>query len=260
MLGLSLKWIRVKSWTLAFILFVFIPTAILVYFPNKDYVDSHKNHSFSVVFSNINSRNNSQEQLIKFVSKTDPDFLLMAEVSPTWKQTLTEVSEKYPFQKILAFKNNFGLAIFSKYELDSYNVYLDKENLIPTLFVKTKINNRLLNLVVLHSFPPLGSYGTLIRDQYLKSMATQIRKLEGPTLVCGDFNTTPWTYAYKDFLRESELQSIRGSKHAGSWPTILPLLRLPLDHCFSKSLKANYYALGSDVGSDHLPIVVRMAF
>ncbi len=45
-----------------------------------------------------------------------------------------------------------------------------------------------------------------------------------------------------------------------TWPTSLPLLMIPLDHCLlSPGLRVTSFEVGPRVGSDHLPVLVEIA-
>lgn len=149
---------------------------------------------------------------------------------------------------------NFGLAILSQTSLEVENVFVDRENLIPALFVKTNTSLGLLNLVLLHPFPPTGNYATTLRDRYLDALSHQIRDLSSPLLVCGDFNTTPWSNVFKQFLQTSALEM--SDVTPNSWPAI-PLI--PIDHCLLRGLEFVKYERGPSLGSDHWPLLIEVS-
>jgi endonuclease/exonuclease/phosphatase family metal-dependent hydrolase len=81
-----------------------------------------------------------------------------------------------------------------------------------------------------------------------------------PLIVCGDFNAPPFSAAYRKVARTlKDCQC--GKKRRGTWPSLLPVLRL--DHIFVSSsvkVKSSHVV---DTGlarhaSDHLPLVADL--
>jgi len=84
----------------------------------------------------------------------------------------------------------------------------------------------------------------------------------GPVLVAGDFNCTPWSPFFADLVAATGLSdSARGF---GVWPTwnstLLPL-GISIDHVLvSDGLVTRNHRVGGDVGSDHFPVIVDLAY
>lgn len=95
---------------------------------------------------------------------------------------------------------------------------------------------------------------------------TAIKAVQGPLLVVGDFNSTPWSYAMKAFERESSLK--RETHAMVTYPlaiTVPPRLSkdgllhtlpfLPLDQVFGRGVVLHELHAAEATGSDHLPVV-----
>ena len=55
--------------------------------------------------------------------------------------------------------------------------------------------------------------------------------------------------------------SSQGRGPLPTWPADSPLLRIPLDHCFhSGDVRILAKRPGPDIGSDHLPLIIDLAF
>jgi endonuclease/exonuclease/phosphatase (EEP) superfamily protein YafD len=82
-----------------------------------------------------------------------------------------------------------------------------------------------------------------------------------PVIVIGDFNATPWSYAFKDFSSETGLvNSQNGYGLDATWPSTFPVTLVPLDHMLhSDSLTTVTRKVGPDLGSDHLPLLVEVS-
>ncbi len=77
-------------------------------------------------------------------------------------------------------------------------------------------------------------------------------------MVLGDLNVTPWSPFFRDLLREGALRNARkGYGLRPTWPTMLPPLLIPVDHCLvSSGVTVHDCRAGRNVGSDHYPLVV----
>jgi endonuclease/exonuclease/phosphatase (EEP) superfamily protein YafD len=104
------------------------------------------------------------------------------------------------------------------------------------------------------------------QQQELKAIEDVIAGVRGPLLVVGDFNSTPWSYAMKGF------QSATGLTRETHAPLTYPLMItaphrlvpsgfvrlvpfLPLDQVFERDVAVHELHVGSDTGSDHLPVI-----
>lgn len=215
--------------------------------------------SLDIFYANLNSQNRDKSLLIDHLSKVKPDIVMLIEVTESWMKKLSSLSEVYPYSKAIVKNDNFGMAILSKTPLAVDKVFVDRQNLIPALFLHSEFSTSSLNLVLLHPHPPIGSYGTLMRDHYLSVLARQIHDLKSPLLVCGDFNTTPWTATFREFIEKSKLRLANNEGIVRTWPAGFPLA-LPIDHCLTRNLKTMSYKIGPDIGSDHFPLIVRALF
>ncbi|MCP4501446.1 MAG: hypothetical protein GY822_15915 [Deltaproteobacteria bacterium] len=81
-----------------------------------------------------------------------------------------------------------------------------------------------------------------------------------PVVLAGDFNATPWSIVFQNFLDETGLHNAAYARGGGTtWPTFLPLMfRIPIDHILlSKQLVSTSFLVGPEMGSDHLPFFGR---
>jgi endonuclease/exonuclease/phosphatase family metal-dependent hydrolase len=77
-------------------------------------------------------------------------------------------------------------------------------------------------------------------------------------VVLGDLNATPWSPYFRNLERAASLRDTgRRSGWRPTWPSALPPLWIPLDHCLvSKEIPYASRTVGNYVGSDHFPIIV----
>ena len=91
-------------------------------------------------------------------------------------------------------------------------------------------------------------------------MSTYIKLLPNPKIVVGDLNVTMWSPYFTELLEESNLLNARkGYGVVASWPTQFPPLMIPIDHCLtSPDIQVKEIRLLGNIGSDHLPIMLRL--
>jgi len=90
---------------------------------------------------------------------------------------------------------------------------------------------------------------------------SELMPRETAALLVGDFNTTPWSKLYRELVDRCELRDARqGFGARATWRSKrAALARLPIDHAFIKGeVELVSYEIGPDVGSDHLPVRVRL--
>ncbi|HWA18547.1 MAG TPA: endonuclease/exonuclease/phosphatase family protein [Devosia sp.] len=107
------------------------------------------------------------------------------------------------------------------------------------------------------------------RAEFAEATATA-KSIEGPLVLVGDFNSTPWSYALRGFAAETNLT--RETHGELSYPEIVTVPYriskdgfaatipfLPLDQVFQRGLIVHDLHRGPATGSDHLPIIVRFS-
>jgi endonuclease/exonuclease/phosphatase (EEP) superfamily protein YafD len=81
------------------------------------------------------------------------------------------------------------------------------------------------------------------------------------TILAGDFNSTPWSFARR--RDDRELGLIRRTRAVFTWPVgrhHLPFPVLPIDHVYAGSAWATVKVeRGPPLGSDHYPVIVSLA-
>ncbi len=215
-------------------------------------------NTVSVFYANINSQNSKKSKLISYLQTEVPDLVILNEINQSWGGELISLEQTYPYSKFIVQEGNFGLGVLSQTHLKVERVFIDRENGIPALVLQVDTSQGKIKMAVLHAFPPIGSYGTLIRNQYLSALSHQLQGTEGPLLVCGDFNTTPWSAVFKAFLENSGLNLSVNHPTPHTWPAVSFLPKIPIDHCLSRGLKVVRYERGPDIGSDHWPLLIEI--
>lgn len=94
------------------------------------------------------------------------------------------------------------------------------------------------------------------RDRLLLGAARNIGKLDGPVVVAGDFNATPFTPVFDDFLRLAGMPSSKSC--IPTFPAGIGRLGIPLDHILVRGVQVTGINTLSVIGSDHRPLKVTL--
>lgn len=213
---------------------------------------------------NVFIENREIEKFLKMVEKTDPDIVLLAEVDDFWVENVSALKEKYPYFVECPLDNAYGIALYSKLELDNARLEFLVEDDIPSIHANVVLRSgRKVDLYCLHPRPPVPteSFRSMERDAELLMVGRHIDKQDAPTIVCGDLNDVAWSWTTKLFQKVSGLLDPRiGRGLYSTFPVKYAVVRCPLDHVFH----SNHFRLVElkrlpNIGSDHFPMYISLA-
>jgi len=211
-----------------------------------------------MLLANVRSENTAYDRLLELVRIEKPDIIVLEEVNEQWIAALGQLREDYPQYLEYPEEDNFGIAFYTKLPVRSMEIKTIGEIQVASVHATVEHNGQLLNIIGTHPLPPGGKAYWQWRNDQLAELATYVRSLDGPIVVLGDLNVTPWSYYFAKFARDSQLRD--GSKGFGlhiSWPTFLPPLGIPIDHCLvSPAVSVCNRRTADRIGSDHYPVVV----
>ena len=223
--------------------------------------------TFSLLQFNVNSHSTNYPAFDKLIAKRKPDIVCIEEVSGGWSLHFEKLKNIYPYQSVRARTDNFGIGILSKYKIEQTIIESFGGAGVPTIFVDLAVptdhgDSKQIQVIATHPLPPVTANYTTMRDLQMHELAKRITQSEKLTILAGDFNCTPWTYIFKDFMKESGLVDSRLNKGIEpTWPTMLPYLMIPIDHIFiSPSIKCTARQVEEDCGSDHHPVFAKFVF
>lgn len=216
--------------------------------------------TFRVLQLNVNTQQGDPHRVLQLVEQLDPDFIALEELSRHWVQQLSVLETKYPHSLVLPREDNFGIGLYSKHELLEGQITEFGSAEIPSAVAGISLAGTTVRVIATHPLPPMSASNFQLRNEQLAQLAAAI-DADTPTMVLGDFNTTPWNHFFRKLLQESGLRdSSRGFGLQPTWPTFSRLLRIPIDHCLhSERIVILRREIGKDVGSDHFPVIVEFA-
>ena len=192
------------------------------------------------------------------IRQLNPDLMALEEVNERWLSALSVALQAYPHSKAMAREDNFGIALYSKYPLVNSEIRQVGAADIPTIIADVALPDGRITIIATYPLPPGGPESSRLRNDQLAKLPQLITNASLPVLLLGDLNVTPWCVHFKRLLdRTSLLDSSQGRGVLGTWPTFLPILLIPIDHCLhTTGVNLTKKATGPNVGSDHYPLVV----
>lgn len=249
------------SGTLALILLAANLAGVLSY-PKARTDRSAEGGALTVLTLNLWGANGDSGKVLDLIARTTPDFVLLQELSPQRLDLLRRLASTYPWQTHCAHELRCRVALLSRHPWKRAEARLVYPGSLP--LARAEFGPGLGNLLVVNAHL-MRPYRTGQRRQ-LATVRRIIGDWSGPVLLGGDFNATPWSWTLRGFANRSRLRA--AGPYRPSWPRRLmlagrvvrfPVLQLPLDQIWlSEEAAVVSSEHGADIGSDHMPLIVRL--
>ena len=211
-----------------------------------------------VMTANVEARGHPPAKLLEIVRRQLPDVLVITEFTPRWERSLEPLDEIFPHRYKMARHDPWGLAIFSRHALDSA-VELDLGE-SKAIEARVRAPSGVVTVIGVHLRSPMAKARAAARNRQLELLAAHRADIAGPLVVTGDFNITPYSPYFRDWLAATGLKDARrGFGLDVSWPTSLPLLGIPIDHvAVSGDFLVTDHRKLPAFGSDHYPVLAEL--
>ena len=225
-----------------------------------------------VIHATLDSKKPDVSKAIKYLNKQETDILFLLEVTP---QSLVQLRKGLTNYRLIAAQPKYishGIAWFvprketKPIQVNRFGfISLPSDNNRPLLKATISYDGRKIVLLCFHTISPQYAEAVAYQRIELNALADwsqrTLKNGNQDLIVIGDFNSTPWYSPFRQLISKSGLiNSQRGFGIQTTWNSALPpLFRIPIDHCLhSKSLTTIKRFVGSDIGSDHLPLFVEL--
>jgi endonuclease/exonuclease/phosphatase (EEP) superfamily protein YafD len=214
----------------------------------------------SILNLNARARNAEHDRVLGVIRSAQADVVTLIELSRELDARLVELADVYPYRETVPADNNFGLGILSRYPFAATETFALEPN--PAIAVTLELPARRIRLIAAHLAPPMGRTLAATRNRQLDALAELALVAADPLIICGDFNLTPYSPYFRRFTDAAGLRDTRQGRGIRiSWPATLPLLGIPIDHCFVNGLTVSRSIETMDqTGSDHYPVRVRLGW
>lgn len=216
-----------------------------------------------VLSFNLLASNRRFEDVIAFIRATDADVVVLHEVTRRWEEAIGEASRsfddwKYEITETRAPGDLFGSLVLADPDaaVTSFGFGLTDPRAIEIILPDG------VAMLAIHPLSPSSEFRAAQNDHQLQFATDWAVGRDGPTIVVGDFNATPWSYPFRRLVAQTKLaNSERGFGLELSYPADSnPLIRISIDHLlFSSDLAVVDRQLGPALGSDHFPLIVDLA-
>lgn len=214
-----------------------------------------------VLHANVNLNNKDPAPFTELVTNSQPDLIIIQEATPDWLALISPLEALYPYRLSEPRDDPFGIALYSKFPLDSSAIIESVPAGFPSIVARAIIGGERLTIISTHPMPPIGTSNYGARNLQLDAVASLASRTPQPLIVIGDLNTTMWANHYRRFEAKSGLRNARaGFGIEPTWPLFFPPALIPIDHCLvSSDIHVADFRTGSRIKSDHLPILVTIA-
>jgi endonuclease/exonuclease/phosphatase (EEP) superfamily protein YafD len=214
--------------------------------------------TIKLLSANVLYENHSATRLLEIVRKESPDMVLLVEYTPEWAAQVDELRAAYPYRLEGPIKSPWGIAFFSRFAFDASKAI----PIGPSYGVQATVRTPDGPLMVIgaHLASPVTPSRAAVRNSQLDSLAGRVARATAPVAVIGDFNITPYSSLFQDWLARTGLTDTRrGRTLSPSWPVWLPFLGIPIDHCaVSRGVVIVRHRGLPAFGSDHYPILAEL--
>lgn len=210
----------------------------------------------TVVSVNVLRENAAKERTLAYLRTRRADIVAVLEVDEAWATALESLADVYPHRMIAPRLDYFGLAVLSRWPLADQRLVEFVAGSYPSIVARIKVPDGEFLFVAIHPYPPYTPSHRKELGDHFRSLGGFVAAAPLPCIVAGDYNATPWSAPFREFVARSGLRdSALGHGVQGSWNARLWLPRIPIDHILvPPQATVLRRSLGPDIGSDHFPV------
>ena len=208
--------------------------------------------SLTVLALNTWHAHGDMPRLERYLAAAPADIVVLSEFGPDKRPLLGKLKAAYHFQVDCA-EWACSLALLSRLPFEAAGVGRIASD--QPAFVWARVAGSMA-IVGTHLHRP--SRDPWLHERQMSALAQFIRRIDGPLVLAGDLNTSPWSSAFQKLTAATGL--IPASILMPSWPAWpLALPQVALDHILvSPDLAVAAAGTGPTVGSDHLPVWAQL--
>ncbi|MFC6268010.1 endonuclease/exonuclease/phosphatase family protein [Frigoriflavimonas asaccharolytica] len=227
---------------------------------SKHQKSRNSSKNIKIISANIYLFNKDYASFISLIKKNEPDLFLMMESDEHWENAVKILEKDYPNHIKVSLDNTYGMHFYSKFKVAKSKVHYFVADDIPSIeaHLETEDGFKFVFFGV-HPPPPSPTEEETSkeRDGDILSVAKEVKNIEKPVLVIGDFNNVAWSNSSILFKKVSELIDPRiGRGFISTYHAKYKLLRFPIDLMFhSPDIFIENLKTLEAFGSDHLPIL-----
>ncbi len=209
-----------------------------------------------VIFFNVLFENTTNgDRILQAVREADPDVVVFSEAIALRKEAEVLKAE-FPYH----VGCERACEVFALSRIEPTNIQLFSlsnrwQQRMAALHFELP-DGRGLNVVAAHM---LKTWFHDLAGKERAELFVAINRMEGPTVLMGDFNSAPWSFPMFDVYRNAGFAPLR--RPVGTWPASAGDLGLPIDHMLVRdgAVLVNLQPFGGDLGSNHRGLLADIA-
>jgi endonuclease/exonuclease/phosphatase (EEP) superfamily protein YafD len=212
-----------------------------------------------VLSINVSYRPFSARRLLEIIREAAPDVLVVQELTPHAETVLAALDNEFPYNRKFPANGPYGIGLWSRHELESgATIAIGRR---PAIEARVRGPSSTFTVVGVHLSAPVTRRRAAARNQELRALAAHTAAIDGPLIVAGDFNATPYSPYFVEWLEATGFtDSRRGRTLSVSWPTLLPIAGIPIDHiAVNDDFQILSHRRMPDFESDHYGVLVELA-
>lgn len=208
-----------------------------------------------VIHFNILYNNQKSKELAEYFLKEDADVVVILE-APAIARYQGILFQKYPHQTACGGAKPCDIIILSKYQ--PTNVITRTGGTIwRNRFVKVEYEKegKPFTVVATHFTKPHYDW-TQMSEYY--NYTRNLARMDGPLILTGDFNATPWGNGFQRFLEQNRFKLQQWPK--GTWPVEWGDYAVPIDHVMARdgAVISNVELVPEILGSNHRGLIAEV--
>ena len=213
-----------------------------------------------VMTFNVSGLNDRYADVIDQIVGAEPDVVFLHEATFLWEEAMAASGLDYEVFTGRSDPLDFGtVALVPRgARFQSFGFANAEPRAVEVLI---DVDGTPVRLLGIHPLSPSTERRAALRDAQMKFAREWAAASDERTVVAGDLNATPWSYAFRRLVRAGGLQnSQRGYGLELTFPAgAHPVYQVSIDHVLhSDGLAVVDRRLGGAAGSDHLSVIVDM--
>jgi endonuclease/exonuclease/phosphatase (EEP) superfamily protein YafD len=211
-----------------------------------------------VLSVNVSYRPFLARRLLEIVRESDADVVVVQELTPHAERVLADLDTLFPHYRKFPADRQYGIGLWSRYEIESgATIALGR---LPAIEARVRGPSGSFTVIGVHLSAPVTRRRAAARNQQLAELIERSNAVDGPLIVAGDFNITPYSPYYGDWLAATGLTDTRrGRTLSPSWPTMFWLIGIPIDHvAVNDDFKILSHRHLPNFESDHYGVLVEL--
>jgi endonuclease/exonuclease/phosphatase (EEP) superfamily protein YafD len=192
--------------------------------------------------------------LLAEITRLDADVMVLVEASDKTAAMLDQVKGTFPYRYICHESSVCHLAIISKVPLGNLSF---KAGWKGPPMIRATLGGEFAGITVVGVHTTRFPHSRAQLRQ-ARALAEELRTIQGPLIVMGDFNATPFSRVTQTIAQGAGLTRLTSLP---TWPSWAILPQIAIDHVFAspgiRVLRGE--AIGHPSGSDHFPISMVVA-